>query len=87
LGEFALNFAQQQRDPSRHLIGFGIVVLMHVILIYALVTGLARNIVEVIKQPLETKIIEEVKEKPPEPAVHPAAGNPDPVTDIERAHD
>jgi periplasmic protein TonB len=40
---------------------------MHVILIYALVTGLARNIVEVIKQPLETKIIEEVKEKPPEP--------------------
>ncbi len=43
------------------------VVLMHIVLIYALVNGLARNIVEVIKAPLETKIIEEIKEKPPEP--------------------
>jgi protein TonB len=62
-----LDFAQDQRRPGKHLLGISIVVLMHVLLVYALVNGLARRIVEVIKPPIETKIIEEVKEKPPEP--------------------
>src|SRR5258706_10035426 len=42
------------------------VVLLHLALGYALVTGLARKVVEVIKQPLETKIIEEIKKPPPD---------------------
>jgi protein TonB len=66
LGESGVDFAQQQRNPAKHLVGISIVILMHIILIYALVTGLARKVVEVIKQPLETKIIEEIKEKPPD---------------------
>jgi protein TonB len=41
------------------------VLLLHVLLIYSLVTGLARKVVEVIKQPIETKVIEEVKPPPP----------------------
>ena len=53
-----------------------VVVLLHVIVIYALVTGLARKVVEVIKQPLETKIIEEIKKPledlpPPPPKLLP----------------
>ena len=60
-----MDFAQQQRNPGRHLIGFGIVVALHVLLGWALVTGLAQRMIEVIKAPIETKIIEEVK--PPEP--------------------
>jgi len=62
-----VDFAQQQRNPSRHLTSIGIVVLMHLLLGYALVSGLARKVVEVIKQPIETKIIEEVKKPPPPP--------------------
>src|SRR5215471_18077305 len=42
------------------------VVALHIALGYALVTGLARKVVEVIKQPLETKIIEEMKKPPPD---------------------
>lgn len=42
------------------------VIVFHVILGYALLHGLARKIVEVVKAPLETKIIEEVKPPPPE---------------------
>jgi protein TonB len=42
------------------------VVALHGALIYALVHGLARQIVEVIRQPLETKIIEEIKAPPPD---------------------
>jgi protein TonB len=46
--------------------GLTVVVVFHVFLIYALVTGLARKVVEVVIPPLETKLIEEVKPPPPE---------------------
>jgi protein TonB len=62
-----MDFARQQRDPARHLIGIGFVVLVHAIVIYALVTGLARKAIEVIKKPLTATIIEEIKVPPPPP--------------------
>lgn len=40
---------------------------LHLLLGWALVTGLAQRMVEVIKSPLETKIIEETKPPPPPP--------------------
>ena len=55
-----------QKDSSRRLAGLVVVVAFHGVLIYALVHGLARQIVEVISQPLETKIIEEIKAPPPD---------------------
>jgi protein TonB len=42
------------------------VIGLHLLLGYALVTGLARKVVEVIKAPIETKIIEEIKKPPPD---------------------
>src|SRR5438445_6682220 len=60
-----MEFSEHERAPGKKLSGFGIVILLHVLVVYALVTGLARKVVEVIKQPLETKIIEEVKPPPP----------------------
>ena len=62
-----MNYAQQQRDPRRHLIGIGSVVLIHVIVVYALLNGLARKVVDVFKKPLDVAIIEEVKLEPPPP--------------------
>jgi protein TonB len=62
-----VNFAEQQRNPSRHLVGFGVVVALHLLLAWALVSGLAQRMVEVIKAPIETKIIEEQKPPPPPP--------------------
>jgi len=55
-----------QRDSSRRLTGLVAVVAFHVVLVYALVHGLARKIVEVVRAPLETKIIEEIKPPPPD---------------------
>ena len=63
----AMDFAQRQRDPTRHLIGIGAVVLLHVLVVWALVSGLARKVVEVVKGPIEVKVIEEVIKKPPPP--------------------
>ena len=48
-----MDYARQQRDPTRHMIGITFVVLVHVLVIYALMTGLARKAVEVIKKPLD----------------------------------
>jgi protein TonB len=67
----AMDFAQQQRDPKRHVIGIGAVVILHVLVVWALVSGLARKVVEVVKGPIEVKVIEEVIKKPPPPEVVP----------------
>jgi protein TonB len=62
-----MDYAQQQRNPTRHLMGFGGVVVLHIIIVYALVSGLARKVVEVVKGPIEVKVIEEQVQKPPPP--------------------
>jgi protein TonB len=61
-----MNYAERQRNPAKHLPSIAMVVVLHIAVGYALVTGLARRVVEVIKQPLETKIIEEIKKPPPD---------------------
>jgi protein TonB len=62
-----VDYAQQQRAPGKHAVGFGIVLALHLLLGWALVSGLAQRMVDVIKAPIETKIIEEVKPPPPPP--------------------
>ncbi|HUH95611.1 MAG TPA: energy transducer TonB [Casimicrobiaceae bacterium] len=62
-----MDFARRQRDPTRHVIGISLVILIHVLVIYGLVTGLARKAVEVIKKPLNATIVEEIKAPPPPP--------------------
>lgn len=62
-----MNFSKQQADPRRHAVGLSFVVALHVAVVYALVTGLAKKVVEVVRAPIETKVIEEVKKPPPPP--------------------
>src|SRR5204863_8100138 len=64
-----MNFAQQQNDPRRRVIGFGAVLLFHLLVVYALVSGLAKKVVDVVRAPIETKVIEEIKKPPPPPEV------------------
>ncbi len=64
-----MNFAQRQADPRRHVVGITVVVLFHVFVVYALVTGLAKRVIDVVRAPIETKVIEEIKKPPPPPEV------------------
>ena len=64
-----MNFAEQQANPQRRIVGFGAVLLFHVLLVYALVSGLAKKVVDVVRAPIETKVIEEIKKPPPPPEV------------------
>ncbi|MEO5692695.1 MAG: energy transducer TonB [Usitatibacter sp.] len=65
-----MDYAQSQRSWGKHAPSILLVVVLHIAIGYALVNGLARKMVEIIKPPIETKIIEEVK-KPPPPDVPP----------------
>jgi protein TonB len=61
-----VDYAQQQRSWGRHAPSILAVVALHILLGWALVNGLARRVIEVVKAPIETKIIEEIKKPPPE---------------------
>ena len=64
----------QQEFKSGHRVGpVGIAVMLglHVIVGYLLVSGLGKQIVEVVKKPLDATIIDEVKLPPPPPPLPP----------------
>ena len=66
-----MNYAQQQRNPGKHFLGIAFVIVFHILLIAALIHGPARKAAQTARQPIEIRIIEEVKprpvEKPPPP--------------------
>lgn len=66
-----MNFSERQSDPRRHIVGISVVVLVHALVVYALVTGLAKKVVDVVRAPIETKVIEEIKKPPPPQIVMP----------------
>jgi protein TonB len=66
----AVSYADPRPSASR-LTGLIVTVALHIVLIYALIHGLARQIVEAVRAPLETKIIEEIKAPPPDKAPPP----------------
>ncbi len=61
-----MDYADNSFRPASKLPGLIFVALMHVLVGWALVSGLARKMVDVIKAPLETKIIEEIKKPLPD---------------------
>ena len=60
-----MDYARQQRDPARHVIGIGFVILVHALVVWALLSGLGSTVLQIIKKPLSATIIEEVKLPPP----------------------
>jgi protein TonB len=62
-----MSYAVQQTYSRKQIFWLGFVVVLHILLAYALVNGLARKVVNIIKEPLTVSIIEEVKVQPPAP--------------------
>lgn len=72
-------YAQQQASSTR-LVGFLLVALLHAIVIYGLVMALKHRSVFIVHAPIETKIIDEVKqERPPPPPPPPELAPPPPA--------
>jgi len=77
------NYATQQRKPGKHLLGFGLVVVLHLLLFWAIHSGLARSFVKKIKEPVEVILLSEtVPDKPlplpPPPQLPPPQSLPPP---------
>jgi len=62
-------YVHEQNFFSRRLLFLAIIVVFHVLLVYALATGLARKVVETIAPPIVTDLIEEIdqRDEPPPP--------------------
>lgn len=60
-----MNFTQEKQGLSRFA-GLGVVVLIHVLIIWAIASGLARKAVEAVAGPIDVVVVEE-KVKPPPP--------------------
>jgi protein TonB len=61
-----MDFSLREVNYTRRYGGLGIVILLHVLLAYVVLSGLARKTIDVIKEPIVTKIIEEVTPPPPQ---------------------
>jgi protein TonB len=67
-----MDFSEHGHDRGNKFTGITVVVVIHALLIYALVNGLGKSLIAVIKEaPIETKVIEEVKPPPPPPDAPP----------------
>jgi periplasmic protein TonB len=64
-----MNFSQQQTNPRQYLTGLGGVIFLHVLVVYALVSGLGEKAVDTVRIPVETRVIEEVKKVAATPEV------------------
>jgi protein TonB len=60
-------YSYEHPDPSRRIKGIVVVVLVHALIGYALVSGMARKGLNLLKKPLEAVVIQEVIIPPPPP--------------------
>lgn len=67
MSTFDLNSGYGSQDPSRRFKGIVIVVALHAFLGWALISGMARKGLNLIKKPLEAVVIQEVIIPPPPP--------------------
>ncbi len=65
-----MGYAEQQRQPGKHAVGIGVVIILHILLGWALASGLASKAVRIILPETEAVIIVD-KPKPPPPPVEP----------------
>jgi protein TonB len=69
--EREVEYRQRQANPRKHVTGIAVVIALHVIVVYALVTGLARKVVEVVSAPMEAKIVQGTQKQPEKVVIPP----------------
>jgi len=69
-------YAARQRSPRKHLTGIGLVVLLHALLLWAISSGLARQVVRMTENTVEAVLMTEA----PPPAPTPPPKTPPPKT-------
>jgi protein TonB len=65
LEKAGMNFSHE-KSPGKNFTGIAIVIVLHILVAYGIVTGLGTRMVTKMAEAVETKIIEEVKPPPPQ---------------------
>lgn len=73
------DYASRHRRPTKHLIGLGLVAVLHLLFFWAISSGLARAVVKKIQGPVEAVLLEDAKpDIPPPPPPPPPKNAPPP---------
>jgi protein TonB len=72
----ASSYAARQRAPRKHLTGIGLVVLLHAVLLWAITSGLAKQVVRMTENTVEAVLMTEAPPPPPPPAPTPKTPPP-----------
>ena len=72
-------------DPTRRLVGWSVVIAVHLLVLWALTNGNARRQLEPINQPLQAALIQEVIIPPPPPPPPPPREIPKPQQKVVKA--
>lgn len=76
------DYASRQRKPTKHLMGLGMVIVLHGLLFWAINSGLANKFVKIVKGPVEAVLLEDAKpDTPPPPPPPPPKNAPPPPPD------
>ena len=67
----SMQYGYQPKDPGRKYRSIVVVVVLHVLLAWAVVSGTAQKALDIIKKPLEAVVIQEVTVTPPPPPLPP----------------
>ncbi|AMO25481.1 energy transducer TonB [Ramlibacter tataouinensis] len=68
------------KDPKRRAVGWAVVILVHALVLWALITGTARDALKIMKKPMEAAVIQEVIIPPPPPPPPPPKEIVKPIT-------
>lgn len=72
----SLDYSRPQPNATRQIGRFAIVVLLHVLLIWALINGMARDVANAVLAPLDVSLVEEPHIPPPPPPPPPQTPPP-----------
>ena len=79
MNTLGLHPVYKPKDPSRRYKGIAIVIVLHMLLFYGIITGTAKNVLAAIKKPLEAVMIQEVIIPPPPPPPPKEIKPPEPI--------
>ena len=67
MNSLGMEYSYEQRDPSRRFKGIAIVVVVHIVIGWALISGTARDGLNLVKKKMEAVVVQEVIIPPPPP--------------------
>ncbi len=60
-------FSESENQSAKRLVGIGVVLFLHLVIAYILMTSLATDFIKPVEKPVELQIIQDIEPPPPPP--------------------